>query len=149
QEKLDLLAKLRKLTLPKKVRNKYGLDSTWTLARINWNNPEQIIEHPDVIKKARRLLSRRGIVIPSTLEIDQHDRVNGCIKHRVIEMFADEPRGHGKLKGTMIFRVTVDEAIAPQSLVTGLDWWHDAFHTAAKAAKYLGFRFRIVFNERT
>lgn len=149
EEKMELMRRLRRLTVPKRMRKKHGLDDNWSLARINWNNLDLITEPEAVLKKAREILAKRGIVIPDTLEIDDHDRVNGSIKDRVIEMFADQPRTASKIKGTLLLRLKVDENIAPQTLVTGLDWWHDAFHTAAKAAKYLGYRFRIDFNGRT
>ncbi|MFX5294997.1 hypothetical protein ABTD22_20520, partial [Acinetobacter baumannii] len=54
-----------------------------------------------------------------------------------------------RIKGTTIFHVDVDERLAPQELLTGLEWWADAFHVAAKAMKHLGFRFQMVFNGRT
>lgn len=150
EEKMALLRSLKKLTLRKKLRDRYGLDANWSLARINWNNPDMITEPAAVVDAARALLKRKGIEIPPTLEIDQHDRVNGSIASRTIEIFADqEVSKTSKFKGTLLLRLNVAEGIAPQELVTGLDWWHDAFHTASKAAKYLGLRFRIDFNGRT
>ena len=155
KEKIELLTKLSRVKIPRGFRRKHGLDKKWSFARINWNNPELITETPEFVAACIAALKKAKFKIPADVEIDSHDRVNGAIKQRVIEMFADDKVDDGnpessrrKIKGTMVFRMDVDERLAPHELVTGLDWWHDAFHVAAKAAKYLGFRFRIVFNGR-
>jgi hypothetical protein len=155
QDKINLLHQLSRIKLTGGFRRKHGLDKKWTLARINWNTTESITDSPELLAACTAVLDKAGFTVPSTVSISAHDRVNGSITHRAIEMFADEQVDDGqpetsnrKYKGTMVFNMKVDERLAPHDLVTGLDWWHDAFHVAAKAAKYLGFRFRIVFNGR-
>jgi len=153
EEKINLLHKLSRIKLPRGFRRKHGLDKKWTLARINWHTKELYADSPELVEACTQVLAKAGFTVPTGVEISPHDRVNGSITHRSIEMFGDEHVDDGqpetsnrKYKGTMVFNMKVDERLAPHDLVTGLDWWHDAFHVAAKAAKYLGFRFRIVFN---
>jgi hypothetical protein len=153
--KIELLTRLSRVKIPRGFRRKHKLDSKWSFARINWNNPALITESPDFFDTCLAALRKARFHLPTDVSIDSHDRVNGAIKHRSIEMFADERVDDGKpessnrkIKGTKVFRMDVDERLAPHELVTGLDWWHDAFHVSAKAAKYLGFRFHIVFNGR-
>jgi hypothetical protein len=125
-----------------------------TPARMSWGHQDEIEANPAYtpafIAAVTAVLKKRHIEIPATAELDHHDQVNGSIKDRVIEIFADEHEDHpdSKIWGTMLYRLTVNEGIATQELVTGLDWWHEAFHVSAKAAKFLGLRFRIEFNGR-
>lgn len=149
QRKNDFLDALKGLTVSDAIKNRYGLDATWSLARVNWNHADIGTEHRNVRRAAKRVLAAQGIDFRRA-EIGKHDRVNKSITNREIEFFLDpEVDPNAKFKGTMRYRLTVDERVAPMSLVTGLDWWHDAFHTAAKAAKALGFRFQLEFNGRT
>jgi hypothetical protein len=156
QEKIDLLHQLSRIKVPRGFRRKHGLEKKWSFARINWNTTEPAyFDSPELVEACKAELAKIGFVLPTNVSISAHDRVNGSIASRSIEMFADEHVDDGnpetlnrKYKGTMVFNMKVDERLAPHDLVTGLDWWHDAFHVAAKAAKYLGFRFRIVFNGR-
>ncbi|MDR3612776.1 MAG: hypothetical protein P4L53_04365 [Candidatus Obscuribacterales bacterium] len=153
--KQDLLNRLARIKIPRGFRRKHKLDSKWTFARINWNTPDLIVESPEFIKACLAALRRAKFKMPTDISIGPHDRVNGAIKRNAVEMFADTKIDDGKpesanrkIKGTFVYHLDIDERLAPQELVTGLDWWHDAFHVAAKAAKYLGFRFQIVFNGR-
>ncbi|MBX9688259.1 MAG: HD domain-containing protein [Candidatus Obscuribacterales bacterium] len=149
EAKLSFLSLTAELDISPELKTKHGLDANWRLSRINWGNPELISEPQEVIDAAKAVLAAKGLSVAPDLEIDGHDRVNGSIKDRVIELMAYNPPSTGRFKGTMIYRIRVDERLAPQELVTGLDWWGEAFHTVAKAAKYLGFRFMIQFNDRT
>ena len=155
-EKMELLNQLARVKIPRGFRRKWKLDPKWTFARIDWNNPRIKTESPEFIRACKAALRRAKFQLPRDIVIGPHDRVNGAIKRHATEMIAD-PRVEGdvsdstkrKIRGTTIFHVDVDERFAPQELVTGLDWWADAFHVAAKAMKYLGFRFHMVFNGRT
>lgn len=150
-EKLALLKKLVAVRLPRGFRKKHKLPRKWTAARINWNdNP--LADTPAeaaLVGELLNILKQRGVVIPEGLYIDAHDRVNGAIKGRSIEFTLDTEPAPGKIKGTLVYHMKVDERIASQDLVVYLDWWGDAFHTSAKAAKQLGYRFQIDFNGHT
>ncbi len=154
EEKLALLKRLARVNVGKRFRRKWALDDNWTPARMSWGHQDEIEANPAYtpafIAAVTAVLKKRHIEIPATAELDHHDQVNGSIKDRVIEIFADEHEDHpdSKIWGTMLYRLTVNEGIATQELVTGLDWWHEAFHVSAKAAKFLGLRFRIEFNGR-
>lgn len=146
-DKLALLKKLTAIGLPRGFRRKHKLARNWTPARINWNH-RVLADSPAeaaLVDELREILKRRGLTIPD-IHIDAHDRVNGAIKERVIEMFLDTEPAAGPFKGTFVYHMKVDERIAPQDLLLYMDWWGDAFHTSAKAAKHLGFRFQIDFN---
>lgn len=151
EEKLALLRKLVAVRLPRGFRKKHGLHRKWTPARINWNHSKiaDCDKEAALVDELRTILADRGIEIPADVHIDQHDRVNGAIKTRAIEMTLDTEPAPGKIKGTLVYHMKVDERIAPQDLVVYMDWWGDAFHTSAKAAKHLGFRFQIEFNGHT
>jgi hypothetical protein len=151
EEKLALMLKLVAVRLPRGFRKKHGLPRKWTPARINWNHTKLADSDKEValVTELRTILADRGIEIPDDLHIDAHDRVNGAIKTRAIEMTLDTEPAPGKIKGSLVYHIKVDERIAPQDLVVYMDWWGDAFHTSAKAAKHLGFRFQIEFNGHT
>ena len=155
-EKLELLQRLTRVKIPRGFRRKWRLDSKWSFARIDWNNKTVQTETPEFIRACRAALRRAGFQLPRNVVIGPYDRVNGAIKRHATEMIADQSVDDGasvsskrKIRGTTVFHVDVDERIAPQELVMWLDWWADAFHVAAKAMKYLGFRLHIVFNGRT
>lgn len=151
EEKLALLRKLTAVKLPRGFRRKHKLPAKWTPARINWND-DPLADSPAeaaLVGELTTLLKARKVVVPKDVHIDAHDRVNGAIKERSIEFTLDTEPGPGKIVGTLVYHMKVDERIAPQDLVVYLDWWCDAFHTSAKAAKQLGFRFQIDFNGRT
>jgi len=152
EEKLSLLKRLAKVNVGKRFRKQWKLDAQWTPARMSWGHPDEIAANPQYteafVKAVMAVLKKKGIVLPTDVELDHHDQVNGSIKDRVIEIFADEHEEGTKIWGTMLYRLMVNEGIATQELVTGLDWWHEAFHVSAKAAKFLGLRFRIEFNGR-
>jgi hypothetical protein len=157
--KLAMMKKLAKFNVGASFRKRWNLGTLkdkWSPARISWGNPEEIAAAgytKEFIKELRIKLKKNGITIPHDLELDHHDQVNGSIEDRVIEIFEDD-RLHeteptkSKYWGTMLYSLTVNEHIATQQLVTGLDWWHEAFHVCAKAAKFLGLRFLIEFNGR-
>ncbi len=146
QVKSELLDTLKSMTVSPLMRKRYGLDETWSLARINWNDRRDGTEHMNVRRAAKRILAKRGLAIGG-VSLTPHDRVNKSIADRGFAFALDiNPDPTSKFVGTMRYRLTVDERVAPMSLVTGLDWWLDAFHTAAKAAKALGFRFELDFN---
>lgn len=151
EDKLALLHKLVAVRLPRGFLKKHGLPRKWTPARINWNHSKLADSDAEIalVPELRTILAEHGIEIPLDLHIDAHDRVNGAIKNRAIEMKLDMEPAPGKIRGTLVYRMTVDERIAPQDLIVYMDWWGDAFHTSAKAAKHLGFHFQIEFNGRT
>lgn len=147
--KLAFMQQVERIKLPRGFRRRHNLDPKWSLARINWGFESGYgAGEQDLLAEAHAILKQHGIEIPEGLSIDAHDRVNGSIKKRVVEMYLDDCPSTAKVKGTFLYRLTVDERRAPQDLVTGLDWWADAFHVSAKAAKHLGFRFQIEFNGR-
>ena len=147
-DKMDLLERLKKLSLPKAQRERFGLDPHWSLARLCWNRPEAETADAKVVAAAEKVLKRKKISIEG-VSVDHHDHMNGAIRDRQIEFFLDTERDGSQFRGTMLYRLTVDVRIAPSDLLTELDWWDDALHTAAKAAKYLGFRFQLEFNGQT
>ncbi|HEY9777856.1 MAG TPA: hypothetical protein V6C81_29110 [Planktothrix sp.] len=157
--KLRLLKRLANFKVDKRFLKKWNLDEKWTPARISWGHPDEIAAAgyseqfiaEVVLKLTGPKDVHKRVRIPKDVELDHHDQVNGSIEDRVITIFADdrihetEPT-HSKYWGTMLYKMTVNEGIATQQLVTGLDWWGEAFHVSAKAAKYLGLRFLIEFN---
>ena len=61
---------------------------------------------------------------------------------------ADEEPGE-RYWGTFVYKLTVDERVANQKLVTGLDWWKEAFKVVSiQALKFFGLRLLLEFNER-
>ena len=144
--KSEFLDVLKQFSLSATMRRRYALDESWSLARINWNDKKVVSEHRNVRRAAKYLLNRQGIG-HDAVNIGPHDRVNKSISDRGFEFSLDPVIDTtSKYVGTMRYRLTVDERVASMDLVLGLDWWHDAFHTAAKAAKALGFRFVLDFN---
>ena len=149
-EKMALMDKLGKLSLPKAQRTRLGLDPQWTLARLCWNRPEAETADPRVVAAAMKVLSKRKTKIETDgVKVDGHDRMNGAIRDREIEFFSDADHDGSQFHGTMLYRLQVDTRVATADLLTDLDWWDDALHTAAKAGKFLGFRFQLNFNGQT
>ncbi len=152
QEKLLMLKQLARVNVGKRFRRRWNLDESWTPARISWGHPEEIAQNPiyteSFLDALSPLLEKAQLKVPAGVAIGHHFQVNGAIEDRVIEIFADDAqvKPDAKIWGTFLYRLRVDEGIATQELVTGLDWWREAFHVSAKAAKYLGLRFRIDFN---
>jgi hypothetical protein len=148
EAKLALMHRLKTIS-PRKLKRRFALDDKWSLARICWNRPERETADPKLVKAAHAIVAQKNIPVAGIL-IDDHDHLNGGIYERRIEFFLDEEADPGaKFKGTMHCLLSVHESIAKQDLLTDLEWWDEALHTAAKAAKYLGFRFQLVFNGRT
>jgi hypothetical protein len=145
-ENMELMEKLKAYNVPKAIREQYGLDEDWSIARICWNRPEVEVENPAVVEAARKVLKRKKVSVEVGAP-DRHDHMNGAIRSREILFYLDaECDETARLKGTMLYRLQVETRIAPASLLTDLDWWDDALHTAAKAGKFLGFRFQLEFN---
>lgn len=145
-DKMELMERLMTHNVPKAIRERYGLDKDWSIARICWNRPEVEVENPAVIAAALKVLKRKKIAIGDAA-VDRHDHMNGAIRSREILFFLDaEDDESSRFHGTMLYRLQVETRIAPASLLIDLDWWDDALHTAAKAAKFLGFRFQLEFN---
>jgi hypothetical protein len=146
--KIALLERVKTLSVPKALRERFNLDPHWSLARICWNRPDAETADPVLVAAAVKALKRKGISTDG-IGIDRHDCMNGAIRDRQIEFFLDAEQDGSKLRGTMLYRLTVDVRIATPELLTDLAWWDDALHTAAKAAKFLGFRFQLEFNGHT
>ena len=147
-EKLRWLRRLAAVKLPSDWRSKHGLPADWSPARINWNFDQlaDSQQEAQLIPEIRSLLQKQGLVVPDHVVLDQHTRINGAIKGRTISLTPDSEPSAGPIVGTFCYHLQVDERVAQRDLVLYMNWWTDAFHLAAKAAKHLGFRFQIDFN---
>jgi hypothetical protein len=76
-----------------------------------------------------------------------HDRANFAIKKADV-VFRNKPAPANNLKlGDICLDLTIDKRVCDGSLIMGL--YSDRFQACVKAADYLGYDFRLVFNGET
>ncbi|MGH9553877.1 MAG: hypothetical protein ACRD3W_31155, partial [Terriglobales bacterium] len=142
-----MMETLAQVPVPKELIEQYHLDPMWTMALINWNSQPLIHEPPALVQACMEILKGENIVIPAGIRQDDHYRINGAIKERTITIFCDEVPSAPWFKGTLMCQMTVDERLAPRTLVTGeREWWNDAWHVVTLAAAYLKLRLLLQFN---
>jgi uncharacterized protein len=73
----------------------------------------------------------------------EHDRVNFAIKAPELLVDSDDATDAGHA-GAIVLKLTLDEVVAPATELLTL--YADRFHSCGRAAKYLGFVFRIEIN---
>ena len=73
----------------------------------------------------------------------EHDRVNFAIKMSNLLVDSDDSPSD-KHAGAIVLKLTLDEVVAPATELLSL--YADRFHSCGRAAKYLGFLFRIEIN---
>ncbi|MBU6450950.1 MAG: HD domain-containing protein [Cyanobacteria bacterium REEB67] len=73
----------------------------------------------------------------------EHDRVNFAIKMSNLLVDSDDSPSPAHA-GAIVLKLTLDEVVAPATELLAL--YADRFHSCGRAAKYLGFVFRIEIN---
>ncbi|MBN9397331.1 MAG: HD domain-containing protein [Candidatus Melainabacteria bacterium] len=92
---------------------------------------------------ALRILRAVGLAGHNFWENAEHDRVNFAIKKASLMVDSDDAfnREHA---GAIVLKLDLDEKVAPATEVLSL--YAKRFHSCGRAAKSLGFLFRIEFN---